>query len=142
MADEKEAKKPAAKKPASDKAAAPKKESAPKAKAKPVEAEEKAPKAPKVKKPKAPRAKLAPAHERFAAMAAILAKPQRAPDKADGQVKITQIGSPIGRETYQEATLKGLGLNRLRRSNVLENTPSVRGMIARVRHLLRVESAS
>jgi large subunit ribosomal protein L30 len=141
MADDKDAKKPAAKKPAADKAA-PKKEAAPKAKAKAVEVEEKAPKAPKVKKPKAPRAKLAPAHERFAAMAAILAKPQQTATKTDKKVKITQIGSPIGREEYQEATLKGLGLNRLRRSRVLEDTPSVRGMIERVRHLLRVEPAS
>jgi large subunit ribosomal protein L30 len=139
MADAKEAKKPAAKKPAADKAAAPKKEAAPKAKAKPVEA---APKAPKVKKPKAPRAKLAPAHERFAAMAAILAKPQQKATKTDKKVKVTQVASPIARETYQEATLKGLGLNRLHRSRVLEDTPSVRGMIDRVRHLLRVESAS
>ena len=76
------------------------------------------------------------------AMAAILAKPQAAPFKSDKKVKITQVGSPIGRETYQEATLKGLGLNRLNRSRVLEDTPSVRGMIERVRHLVRVESAS
>jgi large subunit ribosomal protein L30 len=142
MADEKQAKKPTAKKPAADKAAAPKKEAAPKAKAKPVAAEEAVPKAPKVKKPKAPRAKLAPAYERFAAMAAVLAKPQQKATKTDKKVKVTQVGSPIGRETYQEATLKGLGLNRLHRSRVLEDTPSVRGMIDRVRHLLRVESAS
>jgi len=145
MADEKEAKKPAAKKadgaaPAK-KAAAPKKEAAAK-KAAPAEAEEAAPKAPKVKKPKAPRAKLAPAHERFAAMAKILSKPQAAPTKATGKVRITQVGSPIGRRDYQLATLKGLGLNRRHRSRVLEDTPSVRGMIERVKHLVRVEAAS
>src|SRR5579863_5696096 len=148
MADEKEAKKPAAKKPAAPKAeggakkeAAPKKASAPKAKGAPAEAEEAAPKAPKVKKPKVKRPPLAPAHERFAAMAAILAKPQAAPTKTKKRVQVTQIGSPIGRRDYQLATLKGLGLNRRHRSRVLEDTPSVRGMIERVRHLVRVEPA-
>jgi large subunit ribosomal protein L30 len=147
MADNKEAKKPAAKKPAGPKAeggakkeAAPKKEAASKAKATP--AEEAAPKPPKVKKPKVKRPPLAPAHERFAAMAKILSKPQAAPVKSKKRVQVTQIGSPIGREDYQLATLKGLGLNRQRRSRVLEDTPSVRGMIERVRHLVRVEPAS
>jgi large subunit ribosomal protein L30 len=55
-------------------------------------------------------------------------------------VKVTQIGSPIGREDYQLATLKGLGLNKLRRSRVLEDTPAVRGMIERIKHLLLVET--
>jgi large subunit ribosomal protein L30 len=54
-------------------------------------------------------------------------------------VTVTQIGSPIGRRLDQEATLKGLGLNKLRRSRTLEDTPSVRGMITKVRHLLEVE---
>jgi large subunit ribosomal protein L30 len=148
MADEKEVKKPAAKKPAAPKAdgaakkeAAPKKEAASKKAAPAAEAAEAEPKAPKVKKPKAPRAKLAPAHERFAAMAKILSKPQAAPAKATGKVRITQLGSPIGRQEYQLATLKGLGLNRRHRSSVLEDTPSVRGMIERVKHLVRVEPA-
>ncbi len=56
-------------------------------------------------------------------------------------VKVTQIGSPIGRQGYQLATLKGLGLNRIRRSRVLEDTPAVRGMIDRVKHLVVVEPA-
>jgi large subunit ribosomal protein L30 len=155
MADEKEAKKPAAKKaeggapakkPASPKAeAAGKKEATPKAASKkgaPAEAEEVAPKAPKVKKPKVRRPKLAPAHERFAAMAKILATPQATPGQATQKLRITQLGSPIGRQGYQLATLKGLGLNRRHRSRVLEDTPSVRGMIERVRHLLQVEPAS
>lgn len=54
-------------------------------------------------------------------------------------VKLTQIGSPIGREDYQRATLVGLGLNKMHRSVELEDTPAVRGMIKRVRHLLKVE---
>ena len=54
-------------------------------------------------------------------------------------VKVTQIGSPIGRKRIQRATLIGLGLNKLNRTVDLEDTPAVRGMINRVRHLLRVE---
>jgi large subunit ribosomal protein L30 len=56
-------------------------------------------------------------------------------------VKVTQIGSPIGRRFDQEETLKGLGLNKLHRSRVLEDTPAVRGMITKVHHLVRVEPA-
>lgn len=60
-------------------------------------------------------------------------------DAKKGTVKVTQIGSPIGREKDQRATLVGLGLNKMHRSRVLEDTPSVRGMIAKVGHLVRVE---
>jgi large subunit ribosomal protein L30 len=59
--------------------------------------------------------------------------------KSGARVKLTQIGSPIGRQSYQRDTLKGLGLNKLRRSRVLEDTPAVRGMIENVKHLIRVE---
>ena len=52
---------------------------------------------------------------------------------------VVQTGSPIGRRRDQEATLKGLGLNKLHRRRVLEDTPSVRGMIEKVKHLVRVE---
>jgi large subunit ribosomal protein L30 len=52
---------------------------------------------------------------------------------------VTQTGSPIGRRSDQEATLRGLGLNKRHRSRALEDTPSVRGMIRKVRHLVRVE---
>lgn len=54
-------------------------------------------------------------------------------------LKVTQIGSPIRRTKDQRATLVGLGLNKMNRTRELEDTPSVRGMIARVRHLVRVE---
>ena len=57
-------------------------------------------------------------------------------------VTIVQTGSPIGRRSDQEATLKGLGLNKLRRQRTLEDTPSVRGMIQKVAHLLKVEELS
>lgn len=52
---------------------------------------------------------------------------------------VTQIGSSIGRPQVQRATLVGLGLNKLHKSRNLEDTPSVRGMINRVHHLVRVE---
>ena len=54
---------------------------------------------------------------------------------------VTQTGSPIGRRHDQEATLKGLGLNKLNRTRVLEDTPSVRGMLTKVHHLVRVEAS-
>ena len=57
-------------------------------------------------------------------------------------IKVTQTGSPIGRTDDQHATLKGLGLNKRHRSRVLEDTPAVRGMINKVRHLLHVEDVS
>ena len=58
-----------------------------------------------------------------------------------GKVRVTQIGSPIGRHKSQRATLIGLGLNRLNRSRLLEDTPSVRGMAAKISHLVRLETA-
>ena len=57
-------------------------------------------------------------------------------------VKVTQIGSPIGREQDQRATLIGLGLNKRHRSRVLEDTPSVRGMINKIKHLVRVDESA
>ena len=58
---------------------------------------------------------------------------------AGRRVRVTQTGSPIGRRRDQRETLVGLGLNKMHRSRTLEDTPSVRGMITKVRHLLRVE---
>ncbi len=58
---------------------------------------------------------------------------------AKGKVRVTQIGSPIGRPRDQRATLVGLGLNKMHRSRVLEDTPSVRGMIDKIPHLVRAE---
>ena len=56
-------------------------------------------------------------------------------------LKVTQIGSPIGRRSDQRATLVGLGLNKMHRTRELEDTPSVRGMINKNSHLVRVEDA-
>lgn len=54
-------------------------------------------------------------------------------------IKVTQVKSPIGRPKEQRATLIGLGLNKIGRVAVLEDTPSVRGMVAKVAHLVRIE---
>jgi large subunit ribosomal protein L30 len=54
-------------------------------------------------------------------------------------VKVTQLGSPIGRKPGQKETLIGLGLNKRHRTRELEDTPAVRGMIRKVAHLVRVE---
>ena len=56
--------------------------------------------------------------------------------------KITPIGSPIARAQDQRATLVGWGLNKRHRTRELADTPAIRGMINKVRHLLRVEEAS
>ncbi len=66
-------------------------------------------------------------------------------DKAGGQaksgkkLKVTQVASAAGRYADQRQTLIGLGLNKIRRSRELEDTAAVRGMINKVRHLVRVE---
>ncbi|MCF6196042.1 MAG: 50S ribosomal protein L30 [Alphaproteobacteria bacterium] len=54
-------------------------------------------------------------------------------------LKVTQIGSPIRRPQDQRATLVGLGLNKMHRTRELEDTPAVRGMIRKVRHMVKVE---
>jgi len=61
---------------------------------------------------------------------------------AEKTVTVEQIGSPIRRESKQRQTLVGLGLNKLRRRSTLPDTPAVRGMIEKVRHLVRVDDAS
>lgn len=53
-------------------------------------------------------------------------------------VTIKQIGSPIGRHHVQRQTLIGLGLNKLNRVRTLEDTPAVRGMINKMRHLVAI----
>jgi large subunit ribosomal protein L30 len=60
---------------------------------------------------------------------------------AEKTLRVTQIGSPIRRTKDQRATLIGLGLNRMHRTRELPDTPEVRGMIAKVQHMVRVETA-
>ena len=58
---------------------------------------------------------------------------------AKATVKVTQTRSSIGRKADQRRTLVGLGLNKIGRTRELEDTPSVRGMINKVKHLVQVE---
>ena len=60
--------------------------------------------------------------------------------KADDAKTVTvrQTGSPIRRKKDQRATLVGLGLNRVGRVSTLTDTPMVRGMIAKVAHMVAV----
>ena len=57
---------------------------------------------------------------------------------ADKTVPVEQIASPVRRQADQRATLIGLGLNKIRKQRTLGDTPEVRGMIYKVRHLVRV----
>jgi len=56
-----------------------------------------------------------------------------------GSLKVTQIKSTIGSKQNQKATLATLGLRKIRQTVVRDDSPSVRGMIATVRHLVTVE---
>lgn len=58
--------------------------------------------------------------------------------KTSSTVTVEQTGSPIGRPAEQRATLVGLKLNKIGRRSTLEDTPAVRGMIAKVAHLVQV----
>ena len=58
--------------------------------------------------------------------------------KSGKTVTVEQIASPHRRPGIQQQTLIGLGLNKMRRRRTLEDTPAVRGMIHKIRHLVRV----
>ena len=58
------------------------------------------------------------------------------------KIKVTQIGSTIGRIDVQKATLIGLGLDKRHRSKILVDTPAVRGMLVVVKHLVKIEDAA
>jgi large subunit ribosomal protein L30 len=60
---------------------------------------------------------------------------------ADKKVKVTLVKSPIGALKNHKACLTGLGLRRIRHTVVVEDTPSVRGMINKVSHLVEVAEA-
>ncbi len=55
------------------------------------------------------------------------------------KLKITQIRSTIGREKRQKRTVKALGLKKLNQTVIHDDTPSIRGMIEKVKHLLKLE---
>jgi large subunit ribosomal protein L30 len=58
------------------------------------------------------------------------------------KIRVTQIASALGRKPGQKETLVGLGLNKMRATRELEDTPSIRGMIRKVAHLIKVEELS
>ena len=55
-----------------------------------------------------------------------------------GTIVVKQIGSPIRRPAKQRQTLIGLGLNKMNKTRELEDTPSVRGMIAKIPHMVEI----
>jgi len=57
---------------------------------------------------------------------------------AENTITVRQTASPIRRKKDQRATLAGLGLNKVGRTRTLEDTPSIRGMIAKVAHMVEV----
>ena len=56
------------------------------------------------------------------------------------KIKVKQIASSVRRKTYQKKNLVGLGLNKLHKTVELDDTPSIRGMINKVSHLVEVIS--
>ena len=65
-----------------------------------------------------------------------------AQDTTKAMITIEQTSSAIGRPSQQRGTLIGLGLNKIGRRSSVEDTPAVRGMIAKVAHLVRVINAN
>lgn len=60
-------------------------------------------------------------------------------ERKGGLLKITLVKSPIGYNSKQKATIKSLGLRRMGRSILIGDAPQIRGMIAKVSHLVKVE---
>ena len=60
------------------------------------------------------------------------------PRTAKGRLRVKLVRSAIGYDRGQRATLKGLGLNKMHLRRTLEDTPAVRGMINKVKHLVKV----
>ncbi len=55
------------------------------------------------------------------------------------KIKIKQIKSPIGRKSIQKKILISLGLNKINRERTLENTPSIQGMLKKIKHLVETD---
>ena len=70
-----------------------------------------------------------------------MAPAKKTAKKAGNTVKVTWIKSAHKRTVDQQATLVGLGLRKLHQTRELEDTPSVRGMINKIKHLVRIENA-
>ena len=102
-------------------------------------AEEKKTKKAAAAKPATKQKKAAAASKKDPVKKPASAKPKETTAKT---VRVTQTGSPIGREASQRATLIGLGLNKMHKTRELEDTPSVRGMIKKVSHLVKIEESA
>ena len=79
---------------------------------------------------------------RFIVEKELPAKPQKGDkpyEAATGQIKVTLIKSTLGCLKDQQATVKALGLSKIRTSNVLPDNAAIRGMIFKVKHLVAVE---
>ena len=61
--------------------------------------------------------------------------------KKQKQIKVTLVRSPIGFQPKHRATVRGLGLKRMHQTVLLEDTPSVRGMVSKIDYMVRVEEA-
>lgn len=61
--------------------------------------------------------------------------------KKKKQIKVTLIRSPIGFQPKHRECVRGLGLKRMNHTVVLEDTPSIRGMVNKINYMLRVEEA-
>jgi large subunit ribosomal protein L30 len=61
--------------------------------------------------------------------------------KKTKKIKVTLVRSPIGFQPKHRACVRGLGLKRMHQTVVLEDTPSVRGMVNKVDYMVRVEEA-
>ena len=85
--------------------------------------------------------KKAPA-KKAAAKKTTAAKKPAAKKPSGKTVTVVQTRSHIGRTKDQHGTLIGLGLGKINRKKTLQDTPAVRGMIAKVQHLVRVEDAA
>ena len=55
------------------------------------------------------------------------------------KIRVTQIKSPIGRESSQRKTLIGLGLNKISRTKEFNDSPSIMGAVKKIKHLLKIE---
>jgi len=123
-------------------AKAPAKKAAPKKAASKKPAAKKAPAAKAAAKKKAP-AKKAEPKKTAAAKAApkkAAAKKPAAKKKTTSMIKITQVRSQIGYQSNQRKVLAGLGLGRIGRSVTRKDDPCIRGMVAKVSHLVTVEA--
>ena len=63
-------------------------------------------------------------------------------EQSKPKVRVTQVASALGRKPGQKETLVGLGLNKIRATREIEDTPSTRGMMRKVAHLIKVEELS